>query len=249
MGHQYFRGVTGEAVGEDRDEGAALTASEHGLDDRATVGPQHAAVVGHRHAGRALHGEVDQFRRPAPQGRVLAVAANRGHDVITELGLGDEARDFLRRVLQVGVEGNDDIALALLETGHDCRVLAVVAVEDHRHHRAALAAGSFLEDLGRLVATAVVDHDDFIVMMQLPARRFGTSEQLRQAVLFVVDRDDNRHASDRVRFHRWASSVCSMALTTRSISRVVMSGNNGIEHSRAEFHSVLGRETLGNRWR
>ena len=44
----------GKAVGQDRDERAVLTALEHGIDDVAVIGAQHAAVVVHHDAGRRL---------------------------------------------------------------------------------------------------------------------------------------------------------------------------------------------------
>ena len=192
-----------------------------------------------------MHGEVDQLRWPAAQRRVLAVVAHRRDDVITQFGLFDQPRNFFGRVLQVGIEGDDDIALALFETGHDRRVLAVVAVKDDGHHRAAFAGRGVFQDLCGVVAAAVVDQYDFVGMVQLLAGCFGATKQLRQAVLFVVDRNDDRHEVDWVRSQRLLSMQFSMAPTTRWTSSVVMSGNNGIEHSRAEFHSVLGRYRLG----
>ena len=38
VGHEDFRGVAGKTVGQDRNEGAAFTAGEHGVDDGASVG-------------------------------------------------------------------------------------------------------------------------------------------------------------------------------------------------------------------
>ena len=62
--HEDFRGVAGKAVGQDRNKGAALTAGKHRIDDGAAVSAQHAAVVGHGHAGGALHGEVTTWLPP-----------------------------------------------------------------------------------------------------------------------------------------------------------------------------------------
>ena len=57
---QHLGGVAGKAVGQDRDKGAALSAGQHGVDDAAAIGTQHAAVVAHGNPGGALHSEVDQ---------------------------------------------------------------------------------------------------------------------------------------------------------------------------------------------
>ena len=57
---QHFGGVPREAVGQNRDEGAAFAARQHGVDDGAAIGAQHAAVVAHGDPGGALHGKVDQ---------------------------------------------------------------------------------------------------------------------------------------------------------------------------------------------
>jgi hypothetical protein len=43
--------------------------------------------------------------------------------------LGDQLVDFLGRVLQVGIEREDDFATAMLEAGHDRHVLAGVGSE------------------------------------------------------------------------------------------------------------------------
>jgi hypothetical protein len=40
--------------------------------------------------------------------------------------LGDQLADFLRRILQVGVQGDDNVAAAVLEARHDGHVLAGV---------------------------------------------------------------------------------------------------------------------------
>ncbi|MNM98076.1 hypothetical protein D3C81_1105970 [compost metagenome] len=218
VSHDDFGGVAGEAVGQNRDEGAAFTAGEHCVDDRPAVSAEHAAVVAHGDAGGALHGEVDQLRWIAAQGRVLAVAAHGADHVVTLFRFGNQPRDFFRRVLQVGVEGDHHIAFALFETGHDCCVLAVVTVEDDRHERAVFTGRGFFQKVGGLVTAAVVDEDNFKVVTQHLAGGFSTAQQFRQAVLFVVDRDDDRHTADRIGFHGRLSIRVAMAPTTRSRS-------------------------------
>nr|GFD49949.1 hypothetical protein [Tanacetum cinerariifolium] len=119
---------------------------------------------------------------------------------------------------QVSIQRDHEIAFALLEAGHDRRVLAVVAVEDDRDYRAAITLSSLEQYLGRVVTTAVVNQNDFVGLAHLRAGRFGTAQQFRQALFLVVDRDNDRHAVDGVRFHERTSTMDSMALTTRSTS-------------------------------
>lgn len=103
-------------------------AVEHGVDDMAAVSAQHAAVVAHRFAGGALDQAVDHLRRGFTEDAVLTVLADSAHHVVTFISLRHQPRDLLRRVLQVGVEGNNQIAGYMAEAGHDRRVLAVVTV-------------------------------------------------------------------------------------------------------------------------
>ena len=94
----------------------------------------------------------------------------------------------------------------MLEAGHDRGVLAVVAVEDHRHHVAAFEGGGVFQQLRRIVAAAVIHQDDFVFVSQLLAGGHGAAQQLRQAFLFVVDRDNDRHAMNWIGFQRFITS-------------------------------------------
>ncbi len=233
--HQNLGGVPGKAVGQNRNKGAALTAGEHGVDDGAAVGAQHAAVVGHCHAGGALHRQVDQARRPATEGRVLAVVTHGRHDVEAQGGLFHQARDLFRRVLQVGVEGDDHLAAALLEAGHDRCMLAVVTVEDHRYHVAAVFSGGVFKQLGRVVAATVIHQDDFVFVSQLLAGCRRATQQFRQALLFVVDRDNDRHAMNRVGFQRFMTSGLEQLKrensSNQSDKRWLIKRSVGLRHS------------------
>ena len=67
----------------------------------------------------------------AEQG-VLPFLPDGPDHVVPFLDLGHQLGDLLRRVLQVGVEGDHDLAAASFEGGEDRHVLAEVAVElDH----------------------------------------------------------------------------------------------------------------------
>ena len=67
---------------------------------------------------------------PAKKG-VLPILADRAHHVDAPVHLPHQVGNLLRRVLQIGVEGDDDLPPALFQAGEDRGVLAVVAVEQH----------------------------------------------------------------------------------------------------------------------
>ena len=70
-------------------------------------------------------------RRRAAEEGVLAFLADGSDHVVPLLHLRHQFRDLLGRVLQVGVQGDDDFAAALLEGRQDRHVLAEIAVELH----------------------------------------------------------------------------------------------------------------------
>ncbi len=73
---------------------------------------------------------------------VLAVLTHGADHVIALIGFRHQARDLLRRVLQIGIQGDDQIARHVAEPGHNRRVLAVVAVEQHGNDVAAFGLGA-----------------------------------------------------------------------------------------------------------
>src|SRR5205085_220855 len=95
------------------------------------IAAQHATLVGDADRGGALTQAVHQSRgRLAPQD-VLAAPANGADVVGAGVHGGDDPRDLLRRVLQVGVEGDHVGAARLREGGEDRQVLAGVPREQH----------------------------------------------------------------------------------------------------------------------
>ncbi len=66
-------------------------------------------------------------------------------------------------------------------------MLAVVAIEQHRHDRAVRLAGGLRQEFGAAVATAVVDQDDLHLAIQQAAGGAGAAQEFRQAGFFVVD--------------------------------------------------------------
>lgn len=140
--HRDLRRFTGKGVRQNRNEGAALVAVKHGVDDVAAIGAQHAAVVAHRFTGGALDQTVDGARRQLTEQAVLAVLPHGADHVVAFVGFGDQTRDLLRRVLQISIQGNHQIARHVAEPGHNRRVLAVVTVEQYGNNVASSACAA-----------------------------------------------------------------------------------------------------------
>lgn len=94
--------------------------------------------------------------------------------------------------LQVGIKGNNQIAGHMAESRHNGRVLAIVAVKQHRDHMAAFGFSSLGQHAGRIIAAAIVDQQNLILAAQRRAGGIRTANQLRQALLFVINRNNDR---------------------------------------------------------
>ena len=188
FGHAF-----GERVGQRRNECRLLVAGDHGVDDMAAVGAQHASVVMHRHADDHRGHPVLQMRGEAPIGEVVALFAPSADDVVAFIDCGEQARNFLGRILQIGVERHHDFAAGSAEAGQDRRVLAEIAREFDHAHRALRARGDLAQDIERIVGRAVVDEEHLPGPPARAHHRFETRPQRAQIGRFVVDRDHDRH--------------------------------------------------------
>ena len=157
---RYLGHALGERVGQRRNEGRLLVACNHGVDDVAAVGAQHASIVVHRHAHDHRGHPVLQIRGEAAIGEVVALLAPSADHVVARIDRGEQARNFLGRILQVGVERHHDLAAALAKAGQDGGVLAEVARQFDHAHRAMRARGDLAQDVERLIGRAVVDEQE-----------------------------------------------------------------------------------------
>ena len=220
-------------------------------DDLAAVGAQHAALVGHRDLREPLAQPVHRPRRRAPPPRVLALAAHAADVVVSRVHRREQLADLLRRVLQVGVERDDALAAAALETGDDRDVLAVVGVEQHDPGDVGPALELLAQQRRRAVAAAVVDEDDLVGPRQRVERRVEAREQRRQAGLLVVDRNHDRqvgvphgpfHWPKRsARQRRAAAMIAAVAAQTRSTSAAVSAACSGSVTVSRAMRSVTGK--------
>ena len=164
-------------------------AMQHGVDNMAAVGAQHAAVIAHRFTGRALDQTVDGARGQLTEQAVLTVLTDRADHVIAFVGFGHQARDLFRRVLQVRVQGDDQIARDVAKPRHNRRVLAVVTVEQHGYDVAAFNLRGFGQHQRGIIATAIIHQQNFVGLAHRVTGGRCTADQFGQALLLVINRD------------------------------------------------------------
>ena len=237
--HHHLGGVLGEGVGQRRDEGVDLLAGVDGGYDVAAVGAQHAALVGHLDVGDALAQVVHGARCDVAPPAVVALFADAADVIVALVHFGEHLADFFRRVLQVGVQGDDALALAMLEAGHDRHVLAEVAVEQHDASDVRALLELLAQDGGGTVAAAVVDEDDLVRNAELVERGIEPVEQGLQALFLVVYRDDDGEF-DGVHF-LVVSMISLTAEHTRSTSASSIAGNSGSVTVSRPMRSALGK--------
>ena len=93
---------------------------------------------------------------------VLALCPPSADHVVAGVDRLQQPRDFLGRILQVGVECHDHLAAALAEAGQDRGMLAEIARQlDHSH--AAVTIRDLTQHRQRIVARTVVDEHHLVV--------------------------------------------------------------------------------------
>ena len=65
-------------------------AVQHGVDNMAAIGAQHAAVIAHRFAGGALDQAVDGAGSQLAEQAILTILPYRTHHVVPFVGFGDQ---------------------------------------------------------------------------------------------------------------------------------------------------------------
>ena len=111
-------------------------------------------------AGNAARHPVEDPRERAPGERVAAMGLPAGDEVEALVELRKQPRNLGRVVLQVGVDGYDDVAFRVLEPCRERCCLAEVAPQpDDAHVR--LSAVEARQRGERAVGRAVVDEHGF----------------------------------------------------------------------------------------
>ena len=121
-----------EGVGERRDEMRPAVASQHPVHDRAPISPEHAPVVAHPNADDGRGHTVHDPRGETTEQRIAAAHPPPADHVDTVGERRQEARDLLGRILEVGVERDDDVAPRPL---HSTAAKSPASVIDLRYSR------------------------------------------------------------------------------------------------------------------
>ena len=182
----------GERVRERGHERRLLIAIDHRIDDMPAVRAQHASVIVHWHADDERGQPVVQARGVLAVGLVVAFLAPSADDVVAFVDRGNQPRDFFRRILQIGVECDDDIAARLFEAREDRRMLSEVARKLDHPHAALFARRDFAQDAERVVARAVVDENRLPRAVEAVEHRLEARPQRRQIRGFVEHRHHDR---------------------------------------------------------
>ena len=161
------------------------------------VGPRRAeggAEVVKGQAGDPADEEVRRARRPPARHSLGPPVPPAAHHVEALLELREEARDLLREVLKIGVEGHQDLSTGGVETGLQGGGLPVVAGE-FENAEPWLRLHALLHCVQRTVVAAVVDeHDLEVVAVRYGSHRGGDApDEFRYDSLLVVDRGDHAH--------------------------------------------------------
>ncbi len=194
-------------LGQHVDEAVHLAIQGDRFGQVAAHGPQGAAEVLGAYAGDLADEPVAQQAGDLANEQMVLAADPQAEDrVVTFLEFLEHDRDVGRIVLQIAVQGYDDVARGPVDAGLQGGRLAEVAAQaDYLDQRVALR--QFFQDLERAVAAAVVHEDDFIKQAQRVDGSVEPLMQLADVLPFVLDRNHHReiHKSPRARAHGPAS--------------------------------------------
>src|SRR5690606_6415169 len=134
MPHLYLAHPESPEVGQHRDIAVQLTVEVDLVQDLGAVGLQAAVEVVELDPGHGPDHAVEDGRRQALAGWVVARVLPAAHQVGALLQRREQVRDLRRYVLEVGVQGYDGVATRRGEPGGERGGLAEVASElDHLH--------------------------------------------------------------------------------------------------------------------
>ena len=196
-------------------------------DDLAAVGLERAAVVAEPDLGDPADEPVGELRRqPLGEIPVLALLPPAADDVVSFADLGHEERGVGRVVLEVGVEGDDDLAVRVVESGRQGgRLPEVLPEADDLDPR--ILGLHLLEGGKGPVGAAVVDQDDLERLAQLLPGRDELAAELGKAALLVIDREDERDGDFRGSRHRGHYNTNGKRASTRGRRLGCLEGGRG----------------------
>jgi len=173
-------------------EADALREALERLDRAPVEQPEVAQVGAHRHLREPAHHAVERVRARTLEPALPVARAAHGVDErdVALAPASDERGNELRRILEVGVDRHDGVALGELEPAGQREILAEVPRESHAAH-ARVARRVVPHDRPGGVAAAVVDVEDAPVEVGAGERRAEPRVEEREDLGLVVDGHDD----------------------------------------------------------
>ena len=165
----------------------------------AAEGAKRAAAVVDRLARQRVTHEIGDARGDAPEpgvGRAALHAPARGG--VPAVELGEEPRNVIRVVLEIGVHHHDEAPARGLEARVGRRRLARIRLQAHEPH-APVRRAELADDLGAAVTAPIVHEDDLDREPEAVEHRAELMPERRQARFLVVDGNDDREVKHPAR--------------------------------------------------
>jgi len=169
------------------------------LHDVPPVAFQGATVVAQVDTTNPTNQAIGQERgKDSGEPGILAVLSPAVHHVVAFFELLHDAGDVLRIILEIGVQGNDDLSPGVIKSGGNGSGLPEVANKLQDTHPP-IQAGQALEFLGAPIRASIVDKEDL-------ATGFPGGQTLLEAIIkgfqgleFVENRNDDGKLKSRFR--------------------------------------------------
>ena len=173
-----------------RNKAVQLTVEAKPVHDFRAVRLQPAVHVVQPHAGEAARDGVEDPGEDASRKRVAAVRLPAGDEIEAFVELREQARNLRGIVLQIAIDGDDRLAVRLIEPGAErSRLAEVPSQPDHADVRAPVVQPRQRGE--RPVGRTVIDEDRLPLGVQRLEGRAKLVVEECDAPFLVVNRDDD----------------------------------------------------------
>ena len=170
-------------------------------------------------------------------------AANRVDHLVALPPERDHLEHHLRRVLEVAVHDHDRVAGGEVEPRRDRQLVAEVAGQEEQLHPLVVGA-ELAHHLAAAVGAAIVDEDELAVPLDLSRHRVEAAVKLRQDLLLVAHRNDER---DRRHGTRVIAAAAHNGQTRTGPAASTLSCQGRLERSVGMIEARLATQDPGAR--